>query len=333
MWVNMKPYTSQLYSRTAIPYTIGISDQTNFLDQKRNMIKVHPGKETVIKVIPRLLETTAEYDALPIKERQCKLSHETNGLGSLTKYSRVGCELDCAMKRAISVCKCIPWHYPNNFEKHLMCEMFGGYCFDRMMTDDVNYRYCKYQCLKDCHETEYIIFDNVFPIDYNKVCDGRSFQNTQFIYNFEKHFAFQNYQTLVQAGHIPDLATSFSNGSLCQDYVKNYVGFVNVYSPAAYVLLTKRDKAVFFYDQIGTIGGTFGLFVGCSLLSLAEVAILIVIIVYNIWQNIKDFIKDPIEFVKNCLFSKSTDVGELSYDKRMDRFHKATQVSIISTSK
>ena len=48
-------------------------------------------------------------------------------------------------------------------------------------------------------------------------------------------------------------ATSYTNGSLCQDYVRNHVGFVNVYSPAAYVLLTKRDKAVFFYDQIGTI--------------------------------------------------------------------------------
>ena len=279
----MKPYISQLYGSTAPKYTIGISGKSDYVDQKRNAILIRPGQQTMIKVFPRLVETTKDFDYLENKERNCKLSHETDGFDYLTKYSRVGCETECAMERAISVCKCIPWQHPNYLKAYPTCEMFGGYCFDLVMSRDTNYWGCKQQCQKDCHKTEYIVIENVFPIDYKEICRRESFQDKQFKYNFQQHFAFHNYKTLVEGGLIPDLAKSYKNGSLCEDFVKKYVGFVNVYSPAALVILTKRDKAFFFYDKIGTIGGTFGLFIGMSLLSFAEVAMLLVSIGYQVW--------------------------------------------------
>ena len=323
--VNMKPYTKQLYSRTAVRYTIGISDQNNFIDQKRKMILVHPGKQTLIKVLPRIVDTSPEFDGLRIDQRNCKLSSETDGLHALIRYSRVGCEMDCAMKTAMSVCKCIPWHYPNNFKEQQICEIFGGYCFDRMMSHDTNYWNCKYQCLKDCHHTEYIIIDNVFPMDYKRICHQGSFQDNQFKHNFQQHFAFHSYKTLVQSGFIPDLTKSYTNGSLCEDYIKNYVGFVNVYSPSAMVILTKRDKRIFFYDQIGAIGGTFGLFFGFSLLSFAEIAIMIISLVYQltiyqVWQ----MCKDPLAFEKG--------LEAMTLDKRMIRMETAIHASIIKLS-
>ena len=256
MWINMKPYINQLYGSTALKYTVGISGPASFVDQKRNAIRIRPGQQTMIKVLPRPFETTKDFGFLEVKDRHCKLSHETSGLEYLTKYSRVGCETDCAMKRAISVCKCIPWHQPNDYKVHPICEMFGGYCFERVMSADTNYWGCKEQCRKDCHETEYIVIENVLPIDHKKICLEGSSMDKQFKHHFQQYFAFHNYKTLIQWGHIPDLAKSYKNGSLCEEYVKSYLGFVNVYGPTSHVILTKRDKGVSFYDKLGTVGGS-----------------------------------------------------------------------------
>ena len=299
MWLNMRPYTKQLYSRIAVPYVIGISGQKDFIDQKRNTILVYPGKQTMIKVIPRLVETTLDFDSLKPNQRRCKLSYETAGFEYLTNYSRVGCEMECAMKTALSVCKCIPWNYPNNFKVYPICEMFSGYCFDQVMSSDTNYWDCKQQCQTDCHETAYIVIEDVLPINHKKICQEGSSIDKQFKHNFQQYFAFHNYKTLVHGGVIPDLAKSYKNGSLCEEYVKSYLGFVNVYGPTSHVILTKRDKAVFFYDQLGTIGGTFGLFIGMSLLSFAEVAMLLLSIGYHIWQTCRN----PARFEKNGKFS------------------------------
>ena len=296
MWINMNPYTSQLYSSSSLKYTVGISGQSDFVDQKRNRITIRAGQQTMVKILPRPFETTKDFDSLELDERNCKLPHETNGFEYLTKYSRVGCETECAMKTAISVCKCIPWHLPNDFKINPICEMFGGYCFDQVIADERHYRDCKYQCLPNCHETEYIVIDNILPMDYKKTCHKGSFQDKQFKHNFQQHFAFHNYKTLVQGELIPDLAKSYENGSLCEEYMKNYVGFLNVYSPTSHVILTNRDKAVFFYDKIGTIGGTFGLFIGTSLISFAEIAMLLVSIGYQIWL----FCLNPVKIDEQC---------------------------------
>ena len=321
----MKPYTFQLYGSTAVKYTVGISGRADFIDQKRNVIRIRPGQQTMIKVLPRLVETTKDFDSLELNERHCKLSHETVGFKYLTKYSRKGCETECAIKKAISVCKCIPWHQPNDFKVHPICEMFSGYCFDQVVSDETNYRDCKYQCRRDCHETEYILVVDVFSIDYKTVCKEGSFHDKQINHNFQQHFVFHNYKTLVQGGHIPDLTKSYRNGSLCEEYVKNYVGFVNVYSPTSTVIVTKRDKAVFFYNKIGTIGGTFGLFIGMSLLSFAEVAMLVVSIGYQAWQ----IIINPAEFEEDRkLFQNLFSIGTSKEDLRIKKMEVDIHVSV-----
>ena len=41
---------------------------------------------------------------------------------------------------------------------------------------------------------------------------------------------------------MPDLIGAYSNGSLCVDYVTNYVAFVSVESPTTSVIMSMRDK-------------------------------------------------------------------------------------------
>jgi hypothetical protein len=56
--------------------------------------------------------------------------------------------------------------------------------------------------------------------------------------------------------------------------MKSYIAFLSIESPTTSVILSVRDKRNSFYDQLGTIGVSFGLFTGMSLLSMVEVMFL-----------------------------------------------------------
>ena len=100
MWLNMKPYTDQSNKAMATKYIIGISDKKNFIDQQRDMIHLKPGHHMMIKVLPRLVRTTTDFNELQRSQRKCRLSHETEGFSLLKQYSRKGCQFECAMKIA-----------------------------------------------------------------------------------------------------------------------------------------------------------------------------------------------------------------------------------------
>jgi hypothetical protein len=259
----------------ATKYIIGISDKKNFIDQQRDMIHLKPGHHMMIKVLPRLVRTTADFNELLKSQRKCRLSHETEGFSLLKQYSRKGCQFECAAKMAIQICKCIPWYLPNDFKEWPICNMFGGHCFEIIMEDSSYYQKCKGQCITDCHETAYIVIWSTFELELDSTCNGKGFHNYHFKQTLPKHFAFYNYKTMVEGGSIPELDKSYKNGSLCRDYVKNYGAFVSVEGGNTRIIVTNRDRRIFFYDQLGTFGGTLGLFVGMSVVSFFEVAFLI----------------------------------------------------------
>ena len=145
----MKPFTNQLYGPTYSPYTIGITGKNTLMDQKTSMIKVRPGQHLTIHVIPKILETSPEFNNLKLDTRKCKLPHETSGFHLFQEYSRKGCEIECAARKATSFCHCLPWHYPNNFSSLPMCDMFGGFCFNEIMSNIIFYKKCKSECLEE----------------------------------------------------------------------------------------------------------------------------------------------------------------------------------------
>ena len=331
MWLNLKPQTVQVHNRKATKYKIGITGPFDVIDQHRNLIDVRPGEQAVIKVIPRLVKTTADFDTLRLDQRKCKLSHEANGISFLNTFTRIGCETDCAIKKAIPICKCIPWHYPNSYDKWPVCEMFGAHCFDLMMAADPNYNGCKYNCQRDCKEIDYIVLPQYFPIDFKKECSGKSFYNQHFRQAFRKHFSFLNYKALVEGrieGRvIDDIVTSFSNGSMCQDYIRDFVALVSIEGPTSAVILTNRDNRIFIYDQIAAVGGNFGLFTGTSMLSFAEVFILLFTLVCHIVMTFvyRDELKEDLEALYNqdnnqrlehaklCRLQDTVEVKEIMY--------------------
>ena len=152
-----------------------------------------------------------------------------------------------------------------------------------IMSDNTYYKQCIGKCMGDCEETAFMVVPSSVPLDLDKLCYYTGFLVQHFEKNFNKHFAFKQYQTLIDGSEsISDLEISFSNGSLCKDYAKNYVSFVRVESPISKILLTKKDRRIYFYDQLGTFGGTFGLFMGVSVISMFELCFLILHIIISI---------------------------------------------------
>ena len=283
----MKPYSDQIYGPTSLPFTIGVTGKNTFFEQKISVHKLRPGYHTTVFVVPKLLETTSEFNSLKLQHRRCKLAHESDGLEFFKKYTRKGCELECAAKKAAKVCKCLPWQYPNNFTTFPMCDMFGGYCFDKIISNEVFYKKCKSQCLENCDETSLSIWQKTVPFEIEGLCKKGAFFDNFFLANFQRIFAFESYRILVEEKKIPHLAASFANGSLCTNYVKKYVSFLTVESPTESVSKSSVDRRTSIDDQIGVIGGTLGICIGTSILSFGEIILCIYIIFKGIGQDAK----------------------------------------------
>ena len=297
-WVNMKPYTNQPFGPSHLPYTVGVSGKTDFIDQKTSIQKLRPGYHTTIHVIPKILGTTSDFDKFEVDTRGCKLPQETWGFKFLKKYSRKGCELECAMRKATSYCKCLPWQYPNNFTSMPMCDMFGGYCFNQIMSNIIYYKTCKTECLEDCHYTSLSMWHTSVPLETHEICkDGTQFDKF-FRHHFQRFFAFENYQMMIKKKSTFDLEKSLSNGSLCEKYVNQYVSFVSIESPTKIVTKSHRDQRKFFIDKLGTIGGTLGVCAGMSVLSMVEVGVFVYIVLLGMALDMRHLWKRLISYKK-----------------------------------
>jgi hypothetical protein len=297
--VNMRPYVSLPFNAAHLGYTLGISTKVNLIDQKRNLIDILPGFKTVVKVIPQLINTTKSFDEMAVSTRNCKLSTENEEFNLLTTYTKVGCEFECAVERAVSVCKCMPWFYTNNFESTPICNGFSGYCFEHFMSDESNYKKCGDSCKEDCRGIPMTVVTTYVPINAVDMCKEGSFLKKQLIHSFRQHFAFKNYETLVTGdGQIPNLQASMANGSLCYQFVEKYIAMVTVESPTSTVAKSAREPRVTFMDQLGTIGGTLGLFTGMSLLSMIE----IVFFLYAFFKSCLKFETEDLKAVVQVTF-------------------------------
>ena len=250
----MKPFTNQLYGPTYIPYTVGISGQNTFMNQKTSVVKVRPGYHVSIYIVPKILETSSAFNNLNLDSRKCKHPYETKGFSLFKKYTRTGCEIECAARRAKYVCRCLPWNYPNDFTSLPMCDMFGGYCFNEIMSNEVYYKKCKSECLEDCEEISLSTWHKSVPLNIEELCKAGVYFESFLKQRFAQFFAFERYRHLVEEKSILDLVSSLSNGTLCMNFVRNYVALVTVETPTKSVTKSMRDIRASFIDILGTIG-------------------------------------------------------------------------------
>ena len=255
-----------------IPYNIKISTKADMIDQKRGLVELKPGYHVIIRVVPKIIETSEDFDKFSVITRGCKLPYETDGLNFVQNYSKVGCELECAFNHSLAVCKCLPWYYPNDFSGTPMCDMFGAKCSDMIMSDETHYKNCSDQCLEDCKGTSYVAFPSYVPINFEEIC-GQPLFVALFAQLYNSYEQVDWYENITMGKPLNGIPPFYQNGSekFCEDYVHRYVSIVTIETPTSTVIKSRKVKAISFIEQLATVGGTLGLFSGVSILSMVEV--------------------------------------------------------------
>ena len=256
-----------------IHYNVKISTKTNILDQKRGTIDLKPGYHVSVRVTPKVIDASEDFVEFDVRTRNCKLPYETDELKFFQNYTKDGCELECALNRSLSVCKCLPWYLPNNFKEASMCDMFGSKCVDSILSDQRNYRTCKEQCLEDCKITSYAAIPSYVPIDPEQTCAEPIFKAIfeKIYWSYQHEMNFER-MTMGKWKNWDDIQKKAEKAMyFCQEYVLKYISIVTVETPVNSVVKAKRVARITFNDKLAAIGGTLGLFSGISILSMVEV--------------------------------------------------------------
>ena len=265
MIVNMDPFVNLTNNGVPnTPYTIKISSKLDMVDQRRGLIEVRPGYNVVIRVIPRVVDTTAEFEEFDVSTRKCKLPHETNGLKLTNKYSKNGCEFECAVEKSLAICKCLPWYYPNNFTGTPMCDMFGGKCFDTIMADERHYQKYNKTCLEDCKGTTYVALPSLEPIHTKEFCGLK-----QYVPIWDH--LYMQYSHINWFNHLTKGEPLKGKIEWCEEYVMKYISIVSIETPTDAVTKSGRVRRKSLDDKLSDVGGILGLFSGISVLSMVEV--------------------------------------------------------------
>ena len=62
----MKPYSNQVYGPSALSYTVGVTTNNTFMDQKISVHKLRPGYHTIIYTTPKILDSSSDITKLDL---------------------------------------------------------------------------------------------------------------------------------------------------------------------------------------------------------------------------------------------------------------------------
>lgn len=277
-------------------YKVGISSAYDYFDFKSTSNSVKPGYINVFEVTPIEVVATDSLKDIPMKQRKCKLHHESDESELFQMYSQSSCEFECRVKMAFDQCLCIPWDVPRlDLDTHTpVCDLNGNYCFNDWLGKEELVESCN--CPQDCASVRYSYIKQEFPIEIEKVCNHT--ESTEF--KLAQLKLESGYAGLIQRFYEYDeqpMQESLGGVELakkiCREIMSTDIGIISIRLGTKKYIKTIMDKRVTFTDQLGDLGmylmvdlcmltllqilgGTLGLFTGMSLLSIVELGFWVV---------------------------------------------------------
>ncbi|XP_021942802.1 pickpocket protein 28-like isoform X2 [Zootermopsis nevadensis] len=192
------------------------------LDASNTKVSIPEDKIRTVQVKALSTHTTAEAQALSIKQRKCRFPDE-NDLRTSPVYTFNFCRMECRRRIAWRKCKCIP-HFYRKTGRIKVCDVHGMQCLGKYselltkLVDPITGRKYPCNCLPECDQVSFYLEEEDVKPNILKI--GAS----------------------VECG------------------IQNYPR-----------MRLKRDVIFGFGDLWVSIGGTGGLFLGCSVLSIIEI--------------------------------------------------------------
>ena len=243
------------------------------------------GHEYFIDVTLSGQESTDEFKALRINQRNCFLANEGLEKSIFKKYTESNCKYECHIKIAREACKCHPWDYFIKENTMPECDVFGRTCFINTMEQlAISPKVSCQHCIRACDVTNYHkTISKVEKITGNEawgVSGG-------------KYFIFKGGKPVGSEVFIDYIMDS--NDTLYDKGLKNAFKITKrdhelMYGSLILVHLRFKDPFVFAIspkysvgDLIANFGGQFGLFeqvTGASFLGLVYIFILLLKLVF-----------------------------------------------------
>ncbi len=163
-------------------YVLSFNDPNYSVNVRAKLRPVHLGHHITFLLTPLVLSSDKSLRHLPVKSRNCFFPDESLDSVSLFKrYSQGRCFFQCMLELARESCNCGPWDFPfaNNWPQKQVCNPYGYFCFDDILSND-SYRltHCQH-CLPDCDVVDYQVSQTVIPLDHRIHCRVHEVQSKQ----------------------------------------------------------------------------------------------------------------------------------------------------------
>ncbi|XP_060655313.1 pickpocket protein 28 [Drosophila nasuta] len=205
-------------------------------DMKDEGLVVGIGYEMNFRLEVSRSEAMPSIRSIAINSRQCIFMDERKLLYH-NHYSRRNCENECYAKFLYEACACIPHKYPHIYRNASVCTVGDTICIRRAMRleNAAQAAKCRKQCLPGCFDLSYLADALYFPLA-------------------KRDFRIAN--SLV--------------ASMNKSYLLDNIAVVNLYYRESAYYGSMKNVYIGLTEFLSNIGGVMGLFMGFSVISLAE---------------------------------------------------------------
>ena len=269
-----------------IRFKMGLSTNNSYLEMMSIGQGLKVGYHTTWKVQAMEIFPSEDLRSIPISRRKCRFEDEIEGQEIFQVYSQSACKFEFKIKKAKEFCQCLPWYIPfdSKSKKHIICDLYGNYCFKTMMKDQTR----NINCLPSCHQIQYTYSEVIEKINKDGVC------KIDFIKTTEKNLAeylffpdFINEYAIIKAWSNSEvkndttltLDSKMALQEFCKTLVEQDLAKVTIFFEKKNYVRTLTNLRVTFTDKLGT----FGNIIFISFISKYSLKFEIVISRWNSW--------------------------------------------------
>ena len=208
--------------------------------------------EQVIKIGVRMTtqEVTQNFEAMSIEKRNCELTTKED------KYHRVNCVVDTIHKKAAKECGCIPRAMKP--QSGQICDLKGAMCFRNLtktLKDNFNHSHCLLECNGIFYEANKRVEDYLDILAYGEEYYDYLWTNPigrMLNYDPDEKVGFKYLKEL----DVEDSGRRYS--------------IVHVYFERPMKDVVTQDAKITLAGMVSSIGGTLGIFLGLSMITLFD---------------------------------------------------------------
>ncbi len=239
---------------------------------RNSFIKVAKGQGLSIALKVTMTETTNEFNAMSLRARGCILDKDKSGTSpSAVNYVDVNCFVEELTSEAIANCNCTPWYLRRNQIESNICDFLGHKCYRKHVKSDKNRnRILSTNCRPGCEQIEYTphIQDK-----YQLWTDNPRNQNDEIVHNYVYWGIKEDPGSNVTFGKPNPLIAVYAVNVTNEEYEKerlSRMALININFGEPKATVISKDAKMTFPDMLGSIGGTFGIFLGVSFMGLYD---------------------------------------------------------------